>query len=76
MAALADAINTISSFLSDEEIIGIDGLNTFFQSLPTSTTHDGLQPVDAIVFCASSVLSLAEVVFSAFADNSPLRVDL
>ncbi|KAF6843360.1 duf218 domain protein [Colletotrichum musicola] len=76
MAALAEAINTLSSFLADEKITGVDSLNNFSQSLPTSTQQDGPQPVDAIVFCASSVLSLADVVFSAFAEDSDLRIDM
>lgn len=76
MAALVEAINTISSFLAHEEITEVDSLNTFFQSLPISTQQDDAQPVDAIVFCASSVLSLADVVFSAIAEDSDLRIDM
>ncbi|OLN87147.1 Protein YdcF [Colletotrichum chlorophyti] len=67
MAHIADAVNALSSFLAHEQIDSVEGLNSFFQSLPRK--HDaevqGFQPTDAIVFCASSVLSLADRVFSA-----------
>ncbi|KAK1657885.1 hypothetical protein BDP55DRAFT_684341 [Colletotrichum godetiae] len=67
MADAAHAINSLSSFLSHEEIKDVDGLNQFLQSLP-GPAPSGLgrhQPTDVIVFCASSVLSLVDVVFSA-----------
>ncbi|KAF4775114.1 duf218 domain protein [Colletotrichum scovillei] len=72
MANAACAINTLSSFLSHEEIEDVDGLNQFFRSLPNPAALSSLeqhQATDVIVFCASSVLSLADVVFSAVATN-------
>lgn len=81
MAEAADAVNVLSKFLSDERIDGVSGVNRFFESLPTS--QPAAPPTDAIVFCASSVLALADVVFSAFnggepSDNSELdqKIDL
>ncbi|KXH46657.1 hypothetical protein CSIM01_10875 [Colletotrichum simmondsii] len=68
MANAACAINTLSSFLSHEEIEDVDGLNQYFRSLPDPAAPGILeqhQATDVIVFCASSVLSLADVVFSA-----------
>ncbi|KAL0931557.1 DUF218 domain protein [Colletotrichum truncatum] len=73
MKKAVDAVNTLSRFLADESITGAKGLNEFFQSLPTSLADDDIQsaqPVDAVVFCASSVLSLADAVFSAFSGSS------
>lgn len=72
MANAACAINTLSSFLSNEEIRDVKGLNQFFRSLPDPTALSSLeqhQATDVIVFCASSVLSLADVVFSAVTTN-------
>ncbi|KAK2758576.1 DUF218 domain protein [Colletotrichum kahawae] len=69
MAKAADAVNVLSRFLSDERIDGVSGLNHFFESLPTCQPQNvtlAAPPTDAIVFCASSVLALADVIFSAF----------
>ncbi|KAK7445977.1 hypothetical protein Landi51_07904 [Colletotrichum acutatum] len=76
MANAACAINTLSSFLSHEEIEDVDGLNQFFRSLTDPAAPSSLeqhQATDAIVFCASSVLSLADVVFSAVNTNGEGR---
>lgn len=74
MAEAADAVNVLSRFLSDERIDGVSGVNRFFESLPTSQPRNvtpAAPPTDAIVFCASSVLALADVVFSAFNGGEP-----
>ncbi|WYZ39672.1 hypothetical protein EsH8_IV_000013 [Colletotrichum jinshuiense] len=68
MAEIAKAVNTLSSFLAHEEIKSVESLNQFFSSLSNRHTELGTigqQPTDVIVFCASSVLSLADDVFSA-----------
>ncbi|KAK1467536.1 hypothetical protein CPAR01_13855 [Colletotrichum paranaense] len=72
MANAAHSINILSSFLSNEEIRDVNGLNQFFRSLPDPAAPSKVeehQATDVIVFCASSVLSLADVVFSAVTTN-------
>ena len=68
-AKLATAINTLSSFLANEQIAGASDVDAFLQSLPPHEATGSL-PTDVIVVCASAVLSIAESVFSALTQNT------
>ncbi|WQF75000.1 Putative rossmann-like alpha/beta/alpha sandwich protein [Colletotrichum destructivum] len=72
----ASAVNSLAGFLAHEQISNVEELNRFFRSLPHTNSNIGEgqrlpSPTDAIVFCASSVLSLADNVFSALSKVSP-----
>ncbi|GKT54362.1 DUF218 domain protein [Colletotrichum tofieldiae] len=82
MEEAANAVNTLSTFLAHEQISSVEELNQFFRSLPNPNSKVGThhrQPTDAIVFCASSVLSLATNVFSSMPTTdtvSTMKIDL
>ncbi|KAJ0168438.1 Protein YdcF [Colletotrichum tanaceti] len=70
------AVNALAEFLAHEQISNVEELNRFFRSFPHANSTIGKEqrrpsPTDAIVFCASPVLSLADNVFSALSKLSP-----
>ncbi|TDZ36158.1 Protein YdcF [Colletotrichum trifolii] len=69
MADIVESINIVSSFLAQEDLSNPCEVNHFLRALPKPRTG---QPTDAIVFCASSVLALADTVFSAFSAAPPV----
>ncbi|OHW98552.1 YdcF domain-containing protein [Colletotrichum incanum] len=82
MEEAANAVNTLSTFLAHEQISSVEELNQFLRSFPKPNSKVGThhhQPTDAIVFCASSVLSLATNVFSSMPTTdtvSSTKIDL
>jgi hypothetical protein len=69
---VAGAINRLSTFVAQKQISSVQQVNTFLQSLPTNlerSNSTGLT-TDVIVICVSSVLSVADTVFSALSNHA------
>lgn len=65
---IASAVNRVSSFLAAKEISNVQDVNTFLHSHGEDAYAS--KPTDVIVLCASSVLSIADTVFSALSETS------
>ncbi|KZF23019.1 hypothetical protein L228DRAFT_261124 [Xylona heveae TC161] len=74
--SIAEAVNTVSSFLAFEQVHSSSDLEHIWQSASAERQHSAaseLPPTDVIVLCASAVLSTAETVFSTLAKCHSLR---
>ena len=70
-ASLAEAVNTLASFLAHETVRNPSEELELRRWITIERQHPSpgfYQPVDVVVLCASAVLCAAETVLSAFAE--------